>query len=403
MRLQFFIALRYLFSKKSHNIINIISMICAGGVCIATIALICTLSVYNGFQQLISGVISSFDPDLKIELAEGKNFDPTDVISKIRNIDGVNMFSEVLEETALIRGQEKQTFATIKGVSQNYNQLIDAQSITESGSFILQDSKREYTVLGVALANQIEANLGFTPVSFYAPKYATKVNVANPSGAFNSIDVNVRGIYATHQYDIDSKYAFFPIQHTRTLFNYGNVVSAVEVKTDNGKSNEVQKAIQRALGDRYTIQNKEEQHEDFYKMMRIEKWITFLILFFILLISIINIVGSLSMLILEKKNDIQTLRNLGGTTTFIRQIFLLEGWLISALGAIFGLVIGLILCLLQQHFGIIKLGADADDGTFLVNAYPICVHWTDVALVLFSVLFVGLVVAWWPTRYIKHN
>ena len=403
MRLQFFIALRYLFSKKSHNIINIISMICAGGVCIATIALICTLSVYNGFQQLISGVISSFDPDLKIELAEGKNFEPTEVISKIQNIDGVELFSEVLEETALIRGQEKQTFATIKGVSRNYSQLIDAQSITEGGAFILQDEERDYTVLGAALANQIEADLGYTPVTFYAPKYATKVNVANPSGSFNSIDVNVRGIYATHQYDIDSKYAFFPIQHTRELFNYGNVVSAIELKVCNGKVDQVQENLQKVLGDEYTVQNKEEQHEDFYKMMRIEKWITFLILFFILLISVVNIIGSLSMLILEKKNDIQTLRNLGGTTDFIRQIFLLEGWLISVLGAVLGLVIGLILCLLQQHFGIIKLGSGADDGTFLVNAYPVCVHWTDVALVLFTVLFVGLAVAWWPTRYIKNK
>lgn len=405
MKLQFFIALRYLFSKKSYNIINIISMICAGGICVATIALVCTLSVYNGFQQLISGVITSFDPDLRITLKEGKTFDPTEVNQSLSQIPYIQVSSEVLEEIALIRNKEKQTFTTIKGVSKNYTQLIRTDSIIDVGRFLIEDEDGAYTVIGAALANQIEANLGFlTPVSFYAPKYATKVNVANPENSFNHQQIFVGGIYATRQFEIDSKYAFLPLQYAQELFNYGNVVSAIELNISKEVSIEkAQQEIKSILGNKYEVKNKEEQHEDFYHMMKIEKWITFLILFFILIVAVINIIGSLSMLILEKKQDITTLKNLGATHSFIQQIFMLEGWLTSAIGAIIGLVLGIILCLIQEHFGVIKLGNGYDDGTFIVNAYPVCVQATDILLIMFSVLLVGLLIAWIPTRYIHEK
>lgn len=405
MRLQFFIALRYLFSKKSYNIINIISMICAGGICVATLALVCTLSVYNGFQQLISGVITSFDPDLKITLKEGKTFDPTEVNQSLNQISYIKVSCEVLEEIALIKNKEKQTFTTIKGVSQSYTDLIQTDSIIDVGKFILEDEDGAYTIIGAALANQIDANLGFmTPVSFYAPKYATKVNIANPENSFNYQHIFVGGIYATHQFEIDSKYAFLPIQYARELFQYGNVVSAIELNINNNTSIEkAQTDISKILGSNYEVQNKEQQHEDFYHMMKIEKWITFLILFFILIIAVINIIGSLSMLILEKKNDINTLKNLGATHSFIQQVFLIEGWLTSAIGAIIGLILGIILCLIQEYFGILKLGNGYDDGTFIVNAYPVCVQVSDIFLILGSVLLVGLFIAWIPTRYIQKG
>ena len=404
MRLQLFIALRYLFSKKSHNIINIISMICAGGVCVATIALICTLSVYNGFQNIISGVISSFDPDLKVTLAEGKIFDLSEPQQKLQTIEPIELICPVLEETALIRGKEKQTFVTVKGVPHNYNEAVNADSVIEAGKFKLEDKNGIYTVLGAALFNQIDASVGYdNPVSFYAPKYATKVNIANPNQSFNTQHAYISGIYATHQFEIDSKYAFLPLQYAQEIFNYNGLVSALEIKIKGDDIESAKTAIQNALGEKYVVQDKMEQHQDFYKMMKIEKWITFLILFFILMIAVVNIIGSLTMLILEKKNDIQTLKHLGATSSFIQQVFLLEGWLISALGTIAGLAIGLILCLIQEYFGIIKLGDGSDDGTFFIQAYPVYVQWTDILIILSTTLIAGLFIAWIPTRYIKKK
>lgn len=404
MRLQLFIALRYLFSKKSHNIINIISMICAGGVCVATIALICTLSVYNGFQNIISGVISSFDPDLKVTLAEGKIFDLSEPQQKLQTIEPIELICPVLEETALIRGKEKQTFVTVKGVPHNYNEAVNADSVIEAGKFKLEDENGIYTVLGAALFNQIDASVGYdNPVSFYAPKYATKVNIANPNQSFNTQYAYISGIYATHQFEIDSKYAFLPLQYAQEIFNYNGLVSALEIKIKDDDIESAKTAIQNALGEKYVVQDKMEQHQDFYKMMKIEKWITFLILFFILMIAVVNIIGSLTMLILEKKNDIQTLKHLGATSSFIQQVFLLEGWLISALGTIAGLAIGLILCLIQEYFGIIKLGNGSDDGTFFIQAYPVYVQWTDILIILSTTLIAGLFIAWIPTRYIKKK
>lgn len=405
MKLQLTIALRYLFSKKSNNIINIISIICAIGVCVATIALVCTLSVYNGFQRLISNVVSSFDPDLKITLHEGKTFDPTAPLTGLYRLSFVKAASEVLEESALIKSKDKQSFATIKGVSTNYNNIIDSDSIMESGRFLLKDVDDNFCVLGAALAIQINATTNFmSPVSFFAPKYATNVNLAIPSNSFNSKELFVSGIYATHQMDIDSKYAFLPIDYARTLFNYGNVATSIEVKLKDGANlPSAKREISNLLGSKFAILDQQEQHEDFYRMMHIEKWFTFFILFFILLIAVINIISSLTMLILEKKNDIQTLRNLGATPQFVREVFLLEGWLVSALGAIVGLVTGLLLCLIQQYFGVIKLGSAEEADTFLVSAYPVYVQWSDLLIILGSILVIGWVIAYIPTKHIDSQ
>jgi ABC-type lipoprotein release transport system permease subunit len=187
------------------------------------------------------------------------------------------------------------------------------------------------------------------------------------------------------------------------MFNYNGLVSALEIKIKGDDVESAKTDIQNALGEGYVIQDKMEQHQDFYKMMKIEKWITFLILFFILMIAVVNIIGSLTMLILEKGKDIQTLKHLGATPSFIQQVFLLEGWLISALGTIVGLAIGLVLCLIQEYFGIIKLGNGSDDGTFFIQAYPVYVQWTDILIILTTTLFAGLITAWIPTRYIKKK
>ncbi len=406
MKLQLFIALHYLFSKKTHNIINLISTICAGGVCIATIALVCTLSVYNGFQQLISGIFNVFDPDLKISLVDGKTFSPeTSELQTVKTLNFIEHYCPVLEDNALIRNKERQTSTTIKGVAPNYVLMISSDSIMMEGEFVVEQEGTAYAVIGGALADQIESSSQFIrPISLYAPIHNSNVNLANPEKSFHIQHYYLSGIYATGQIEVDSKYTFLPLASAQELFGYDDDVTSIELKLKKGTDvKKAEKEIADLVGERFNVQNKEEQHEDFYKMMKVEKWITFLILIFILLIAVFNVIGSLTMLIIEKEKDIITLHNLGATEKMIQQIFLLEGWLISIVGAVAGLIIGVTLCLLQQYFGFIKLSDSANENAFIVNAYPVQVEMPDILLILATILLIGLLVAWFPTRYINSK
>ena len=406
MKLQLFIALRYLFSKKTHNIINLISTICAGGVCIVTIALVCTLSVYNGFQQLISGIFNVFDPDLKISLVDGKTFSPeTSELQTVKTLNFIEHYCPVLEDNALIRNKERQTSTTIKGVAPNYVLMISSDSIMMEGEFVVEQEGTAYAVIGGALADQIESSSQFIrPISLYAPIHNSNVNLANPEKSFHIQHYYLSGIYATGQIEVDSKYTFLPLASAQELFGYDDDVTSIELKLKKGTDvKKAEKEIADLVGERFNVQNKEEQHEDFYKMMKVEKWITFLILIFILLIAVFNVIGSLTMLIIEKEKDIITLHNLGATEKMIQQIFLLEGWLISIVGAVAGLIIGVTLCLLQQYFGFIKLSDSANENAFIVNAYPVQVEMPDILLILATILLIGLLVAWFPTRYINSK
>jgi len=405
MKLPFFIALRYLFSKKTHNTINIISMICAGGICVATLSLVCTLSVYNGFQQLISKLYSSFDPDLKITLVEGKTFDVNaPEIRQLKTLDFISIAAETLEENALLRNSEKQVAVTVKGVSEEYLRLITTDSVLHGGYFVLSVEDENYAVIGAALASQLDVGVLVTPVSIYAPKYKAKVNLSNPEKAFNERQLFVSGIYSINQQDIDSKFLFVSIDFARELFDYGEKATSIELNLKKGAgTNRAKAELQRILGDNYLIQDRQEQHEEVYRMLKIEKWITFLILSFILLIAVFNVIGSLTMLIIEKKNDIQTLRSLGASYRLIHTVFLLEGWLITVFGALLGLVFGLILCLIQQFFGIIRLNNGETPDAFIVDAYPVHVSGMDIFLILVTVLLIGFVVVLYPARQIKKN
>lgn len=406
MKLQLFIALHYLFSKKTHNIINLISTICAGGVCIATIALVCTLSVYNGFQQLISGIFNVFDPDLKISLVDGKTFSPeTSELQTVKTLNFIEHYCPVLEDNALIRNKERQTSTTIKGVAPNYVLMISSDSIMMEGEFVVEQEGTAYAVIGGALADQIESSSQFIrPISLYAPIHNSNVNLANPEKSFHIQHYYLSGIYATGQIEVDSKYTFLPLASAQELFGYDDDVTSIELKLKKGTDvKKAEKEIADLVGERFNVQNKEEQHEDFYKMMKVEKWITFLILIFILLVAVFNVIGSLTMLIIEKEKDIITLHNLGATEKMIQQIFLLEGWLISIVGAVAGLIIGVTLCLLQQYFGFIKLSDSANENAFIVNAYPVQVEMPDILLILATILLIGLLVAWFPTRYINSK
>lgn len=401
MNLPFYIARRYLFSKKSHNAINIISMVCVCGVVVATIAVVCALSVYNGFNDLVAGMFSSFDPELKISPRTGKVFDPTTAeFQKVRQLPDIAWFGEVLQDNALVRYHDRQDIAVIKGVDENFSHLTLIDSILIDGSFILKDEVADYATLGVGLSAKLGAKPGFaSPLEIYVPKRDEKVNLSNPASSFNQEYAYIGGVFLINQQVYDEGYMILPISLVRQLLKYDKEVSSIELKlVDDVDISSAKKQIKALLGDRFIVQDRYEQQEASFKMMQVEKWMTFLILSFILAIALFNVVGSLSMLMIEKKDDVRTLQNMGADDKLVRRIFLFEGWMISGFGAVIGIVIGLVLCLLQQHFGFIKLGQTA--GAFVIDAYPVRVVFTDLLVAFITVAAIGLMAAWYPVHYL---
>ena len=398
----FRIARRYLFSKKSHNAINIISGISSAGVGVGAMALVCVLSVFNGFELLISNMFSSFDPDLKITLVHGKTFDSNSPeFSKVRKLKSVAYFTEVVEENALLRFKTKQMPATIKGVSNDFEKMTRIDSIMYDGDFILNDGAFERAVPGVGVAAILGLSAHFIdPLYIYAPKRTSKINLLRPENSFNQMGTFVSGIFSVKQLQYDDHYVIVSIKLARDLFEYDkNKVTSIELKLAKGADPEItQKQIRMTLGDKYQVKNRYEQQESFFKIMKIEKWFTYLILCFILLIASFNIIGSLSMLIIDKKDDIETLSNLGANNQLIKRIFLFEGWMISVVGAICGIGLGAFLCLLQEYFGILKLGTG-----YVVDAYPVQTNVMDFVLVFVTVLIMGFLAAYYPVRYIRKQ
>jgi ABC-type lipoprotein release transport system permease subunit len=396
----FRISRRYLFSKKSHNAINIISGISASGVAVGTMALVVVLSIFNGFDSLITNMFSNFDPDLKITLTHGKSFnDSTQAFSEIKKLTSVAYFTEVIEENALLRFKEKQMPVTIKGVSNDFEKMTRIDSIMYDGKFQLYDGAFERAVPGVGVASILGLGAHFVdPLYIYAPKRTSTINLLRPETSFNQIGTFVSGIFSVKQLQYDDHYVIVSINLARQLFEYDtHTVSAIELKLSDGvDKQQVQQQIQNILGNQFQVKNRYEQQESFFNIMKIEKWITYLILSFILLIASFNIIGSLSMLIIDKKDDIQTLRNLGANRQMIKRIFLFEGWLISIVGAIGGIVAGTLLSLLQQYFGFLKMGSG-----YVVDAYPVVTKVSDILLVFFTVLIMGFLAAYYPVRYIK--
>jgi len=396
----FRIARRYLFSKKSHNAINIISGISAAGVGVGAMALVCVLSVFNGFEVLISNMFSSFDPDLKITLTQGKTFDDnTSEFNRIRKLKTVAYFTEVVEENALLRFKDKQMPATIKGVSDDFKKMTRIDSIMYDGTFTLNDGAFERAVPGIGVAAVLGLSAHFIdPLYIYAPKRTSKINLLRPENSFNQLGTFVSGIFSVKQLQYDDHYVLVSIKLARELFEYDtSKVTSIELKLAKGVDPDQAKAqITKILGTDFQVKNRYEQQESFFKIMKIEKWFTYLILCFILLIASFNIIGSLSMLIIDKKDDIETLRSLGANNQLIKRIFLFEGWLISFVGAVSGILLGGILCLLQQHFGILKLGTG-----YVVDAYPVVTNGADLLLVFVTVLIMGFLAAYYPVRYIR--
>ena len=402
MNFPFYIARRYLFSKKSHNAINVISLVSVCGVMVATVALVCALSVYNGFGDLVSTLFSHFDPELKITPRYGKVFDPADErIRQIRQLPSIELASEVLEENALVKYRERQVVGVVvKGVDDNFPRLVEIDSVLIDGRFALAEDVVNYATLGIGLASSLGINAGFvSPLELYAPKRDERVNLANPAASFRVEYAYIGGVYRINEQAYDENYMIVPLDLARSLFHYEKEISALELKLKPGTDMAAaEREIQSIAGADYLVQNRFEQQEASFRMMQVEKWVTFLILCFILAIALFNIVGSLSMLMIEKQADVQTLRNMGASDRQIRQIFLFEGWMISGFGALFGIIAGLILCLLQQEYGLIRLGEEA--GAFIIDAYPVHVLPLDVITVFVTVLAIGFLAAWYPVHYL---
>jgi ABC-type transport system, involved in lipoprotein release, permease component len=402
----FYIARRYLLSKKKHNAINVISGISVCGVALATFALVCTLSVFNGFQDMVASFFTAFDPQLKITVREGKVFDGQDErIRSVCTLPEVDVFTETLEENAMVQYKDRQTMVVLKGVEDNFEELTAIDSILYgAGEFLLHDSIVNYGIMGVELVSTLGTGLEFVePLQVYLPKRNARVNMANPGASFNRDYLYSPGVvFVVNQQEYDGKYILAPLDFLRQLLDYTTEVSAIELKLKSGMNTSyVQSKIEKMLGGDFVVQDRYQQQADVFRIMEIEKLISYLFLTFILMIACFNVIGSLSMLILDKKEDVVTLRNLGADDKLISRIFLFEGRLISVFGAVTGIVLGLILCFIQQKFGVISLGGGG--GTFVVDAYPVSVHIWDVVLVLVTVLVVGFLSVWYPVRYLSKR
>ena len=408
MNLAFYIARRYLFAEKSHNAINIISMISVCSVAVATVALVCVLSAFNGFNDLVASMFSSFDPELKITPATGKVFDPeTESIRRVRNLPEVALCTEVLQDNVLIRyntqqdeqSSARQEIAVAKGVSDEFLQMVAVDSLLVDGEAILQEGETSYGLLGVGLAYSLGIYGRFSyPLEIYVPKREAKVNLSNPATSFQLDYAFIGGIFRINQAVYDESMLILPISLVRSFLNYETEVSALELKLTKGVDlKSAQKQIQVILGEGFLVENRYEQQKAAFKMMQIEKWITFLILTFVLAIALFSVVSSLLMLMIEKKEDVQMLRSMGADDQLIRRIFLLEGAMIPVLGAIIGIVLGVTLCLLQQQFGFLRLGDTI--GAFINDTYPIRIQLFDIMMIFLTVSVIGLLVSWYPVRY----
>lgn len=405
MNFPFYIARRYLFSKKSHHAINIISAISVCGMALATLALVCTLSVFNGFQDLVATFFTAFDPQLKITAIQGKVFHNTDErILRVKALPEIEVFSESLEDNVMIQYKGRQTMAVLKGVEDNFDRLTPIDSILFGrGELKLHDEVVDYVIPGIQLVSTLESGIRFLdPWEIYAPRRGAKVNLANPSGSFTTGQLFASGlVFAVNQEKYDGSYLLTSLKFARELFQYTDEVSAVNLKLKAGADEKaVKKQIQELLGDGFRVQTRYEQQADTYRIMEIEKLISYFFLTFILMIACFNVIGSLSMLIIDKKEDVVTLRNLGADDRQITRIFLFEGRMITFFGAISGVLLGILLCWLQQEYGLISLG---NSGSFVVDAYPVSVHATDVILVFVTVLVVGFLSVWYPVRFLSRR
>lgn len=402
MNFPFYIARRYLFSKKSTHVINLISGISAVGVAVATMALVVTLSVFNGFHDLVATFLTAFDPQIQVVPTQGKTAPADDpVLQKIRTLPEVDVATESVEDQALAVYQGKQAMVTVKGVDDNFDQLTHINDILYGdGEFSLHAANLEYGTVGIRLADQLGMTADWDGyLNIYAPQREGQLYMMNPTEGFVEDSLISPGaVFMVRNAKYDANYIVTSIGFARRLFNQQGMLSQLELRLKPGSNLDAVKAEMREIaGEKYRVLDRMEQQADTFRIMKIEKFIAYIFLTFILAVACFNIIGSLSMLIIDKKEDVTTLRNMGATDKQITRIFLFEGRMISVIGAVIGILLGLLLCWLQQEYGLVALGQSS--GSFVVDAYPVSVHPEDIIVVFLTVVAVGFVSVWYPVRY----
>ncbi|WP_315562540.1 FtsX-like permease family protein [Segatella oris] len=401
MNFPLYVARRYLFSKKSTNAINVISVISVIGVAVATMALVIVLSVFNGFHDLVATFFTNFDPQLEVVPTQGKTAPSDDpLLAKMKALPEVDVATESVEDQALAIYQDHQAMVIVKGVDDNFDQLTHIKDILfGDGTYSLHAGNLQYGIMGIRLAAALGTGARFGDyLRIYAPQKEGQFDATNPSEAFVVDSLLSPGVvFSVNQSKYDKNYIIAPIAFARNLFGQQGRLSSLEFRLKDGSYlDAVKKEMQEIGGTKYKVMDRFEQQADTFKIMQIEKYIAYIFLTFILIVACFNIIGSLSMLIIDKKEDVVTLRNLGANDRQISQIFLFEGRLISAFGAIIGIGLGLLLCWLQQQYGLVSLGSSS--GSFVINAYPVSVHYDDVALIFLTVIVVGWVAVWYPVK-----
>lgn len=401
MNLSLYIAKRYLFSKKSHQVINIISGVAIAGIALATAAMVCTLSVFNGFQGVVAKQFSAFDADIKITAASGKVI-TTDApeILQVGEIPDIESKSFCVEGKAMAGIGGKQAMVTIKGVDENFASLTNIQSILHGpGEFILSDGTDDYAVLGGGLAETLGCGVFFnTPLEIYVPNRQGNINLTIPARNFKKSELQSSGlVFILNQPEYDGEYIITSDSFARDIFSReANEATSMELKLKgNANASKTNKEVEKILGSDYIVQDRYEQQESVYKVMQVEKMISYIFLTFILMVACFNIIGSLAMLIIEKRDNMKTLRSLGAENKTIANIFVFEGAIISAIGAVIGIVAGVALSLAQQHFGLITMGSTDD---FIVESYPVEIIPGDVAIIFATVIVVGFITVWLPVK-----
>lgn len=406
MNFPFFVARRYLFSKKKTHVINVISFISVVGVAVATMALVVVMSVFNGFQDLVANLFTNFDPQLKVMPVMGKTAASDDpVLTKIRHLPQVDVATESLQDMALAVYQGKQAMVTVKGVDDNFANLTHITEILYGdGQFQLHTANLDYGTPGIRLAQTLGTGANWQGyLRIYAPRREGQLDMSNPQDGFVVDSLISSGVvFAVNQGKYDKNYILTSIGFARRLFGQQGRLSALELRLKpDADFNAAKRRIQQIAGSRFVVKDRYEQQADTFKIMQIEKLMAYIFLTFILIVACFNIIGSLSMLIIDKRDDAVTLRNLGATDRQITRIFLFEGRMISVFGALLGIGLGLLLCLLQQQFGFVRMG-DAD-GSYIVNAYPVSVHYLDVLIIFITVIVAGWLSVWYPVRYLSKR
>ena len=406
MNYPFFIARRYLFSKKKTHAINVISLISVIGVAVATTALVVVLSVFNGFQDLVASFFTNFDPQIKVVPVMGKTAPANDpVLTKIRRLPQVEVATETLQDMAMAVYNGHQAMVTIKGVDDNFADLTHITEILYGdGHFELHTANLDFGTPGIRLSAQLGTGARWDNyLRVYAPRRQGQLDLSNPQDGFVVDSLLSSGVvFAVNQSKYDKNYILTSLSFARRLFDQPGKITALELRLKPGSDfDAVKSEMKEIAGDKYKVLDRYEQQQDTFKIMNIEKLMAYLFLTFILVVACFNIIGSLSMLIIDKKDDVVTLRNLGATDHDITRIFMLEGRLITVIGAILGIAIGLLLCLLQQQFGFVRMGNA--DGTFIINAYPVSVHYTDVLIIFVTVIVAGWLAVWYPVRSLSRK